>query len=210
MLAVDFCKSFIFIYLCISTIWHAMSNDIGMNKRIKQVAVLLMLTALGGSSLWASVRMAATTTPYDRDVARFANYFPAAQAVQSVSIADVARLMGPIHRLPYRFSKDWKTPAQLQREGAVDCKGKSIALLAALQQADAGQVSLVIGLRSPRSAEPHAWLLWNYQGRDYILDPTFDNRPIPASSVRRGHYRADYVYNPNFTYTYIPAGWLAD
>jgi hypothetical protein len=56
------------------------------------------------------------------------------------------------------------------------------------------KVRFVVGKVERRARINHAWLMWQQEGRWWILDPTVASRPIAADSVSSDAYVPLYSY----------------
>jgi hypothetical protein len=106
-----------------------------------------------------------------------------------------------VHSTPYLPAEPVQTAAR--REG--DCKDKALWLCDQLRDSSA---RFVIGKikRNPRVS--HAWVLWENEGRWWILDCTLSWRPIPADRVRRDDYVPLYSYSKNASYRHARTSML--
>jgi hypothetical protein len=82
-------------------------------------------------------------------------------------------------------------PAVTARQRVGDCKDKALWLC---DQLNDSSVRFVIGKTSQRARMSHAWVLWQNEGRWWILDCTLKNAPIPADSVPSDRYIPLYSY----------------
>jgi hypothetical protein len=88
---------------------------------------------------------------------------------------------------PYRP----QTPAATEQRRAGDCKDKSLWLL---EKMGCGKARFVVGKAQRKARINHAWLMWQQDGRWWILDPTVASRPIAADSVKPDAYVPLYSY----------------
>lgn len=102
--------------------------------------------------------------------------------------------------LRYRYSKQWKTPAEVTATGVADCKGKAITLYEQMQAIGAQNIRFVIGKRRAGSGETHAWLEWETREGQYLLDPTFNWLAVKALPRSSNKYIPLYVYEGPFRY----------
>jgi hypothetical protein len=80
---------------------------------------------------------------------------------------------------------------------AGDCKAKSLWLV---DQLGDSSVRYVIG-KAKRSAKiSHAWVMWQHEGRWWILDCTNTTKIIPADRVSRDEYIPLYSYDRSGSY----------
>ncbi len=103
-----------------------------------------------------------------------------------------------VYETPFEAS----TPATTTARRAGDCKAKSLWLASQLNDPN---VRFVIGKAHRDSLVCHAWLLWNDNGKWWILDPTMASKPIAAASVGADDYLAFYSYDKSGSYCYAAA-----
>ena len=106
-----------------------------------------------------------------------------------------------VHSTPYLPAE----PLQTATRRAGDCKDKALWLCDQLRDRSA---RFVIGQikRNPRVS--HAWVMWENEGRWWILDCTLSWRPIPADRVRRDDYVPLYSYSKNASYRHARSAML--
>jgi hypothetical protein len=64
-----------------------------------------------------------------------------------------------------------------------------------MRENGASNVRLVIGKRTPASAQTHAWLAWDTGSGSYVLDPTFNWSAASSSQVGSRNYQPLYAYS---------------
>src|SRR4051794_10142147 len=66
------------------------------------------------------------STPYDRQMARVrpALTTTGTETINDVSMATVNEWMSKLRQMPYRYSKQWRTPNEVAAMKTADCKGK--------------------------------------------------------------------------------------
>jgi len=150
---------------------------------------------------WTSVGLAQSTflevdsTPYDRQMSRVQPTLtaPSGFAVDGISLALVNEWMIELRAMPYRYSREWQTPSEVEAARAADCKGKALALYDRLQLNGAANVRFVIGKRRASDSVTHAWLELETEMGTLLLDPTFNwTATIKVSDTR--NYVAFYGY----------------
>jgi hypothetical protein len=137
-----------------------------------------------------------SSTPYDRQMNRIQPVLfakPSAQK-QDPSLALVNHWIQDLRGIPYAFSPEWKTPAEVEAAPVADCKGKAVVLYQKMHSHGAQNVRLVIGKRTRTSHKTHAWLEWNTQAGTYVLDPTINWTAYRADEVGNGAYLPLYAY----------------
>ena len=137
------------------------------------------------------------TTPYDRQMARIQPALvcaPAPGIEGDVSLALINRWIGELRTIPYGFSMEWKTPAEVAREPVADCKGKAVALYQQMARHGARGLRLVIGKRVPTSRSTHTWVEWTTASATYILDPTINWTAQTVDQIADNSYVPYYAY----------------
>jgi hypothetical protein len=137
------------------------------------------------------------TTPYDRQMMRIRSVLvlaPVQSADREVPLRLINRWIGELRNIPYGFSMQWKTPAEVAREPVADCKGKAVALYQQMAQHGARGLRLVIGRRAPTSRSTHTWVQWATTSATYILDPTINWTAQTVDQVADDSYVPYYAY----------------
>ena len=136
------------------------------------------------------------STPYDRQMTRIRPILSsdAGHKEQNLSFGLVNHWIGDLRAIPYGFSKEWKTPDEVQTGAFADCKGKAVALYNVMHSRGAENVRLVIGKRLWSSHKTHAWLEWTTAAGTYILDPTINWSAFRAERTGRSSYIPLYAY----------------
>jgi len=156
-----------------------------------------LIGALG----WTSVGFSQSTfvevdsTPYDKQMARVQPTLtaPSGYLIDGISFALVNDWMIELRAMPYRYSREWQTPSEVEAARVADCKGKALALYDRLQLNGATNVRFVIGKRCMSDSLTHAWLEWDTQMGTLLLDPTF-NWTATIKLDDRPSYIAFYGY----------------
>src|SRR5437764_8664276 len=137
-----------------------------------------LIGALG----WTSVGFSQSTfvevdsTPYDKQMARVQPTLtaPSGYLIEGISFALVNDWMIELRAMPYRYSREWHTPSEVEAARVADCKGKALALYDRMQLNGAANVRVVIGKRRTSDSLTHAWLEWETEMGTVLLDPTFN------------------------------------
>jgi hypothetical protein len=139
---------------------------------------------------------AVTSTPYDRQMTRVrpALIATARGPANPALSTEVSDWMMALRALPYRFSRQWKTPTEIRFAPAADCKGKALALYAQMQASGARNVWFVIGKHHANDWVTHAWVQWVTADGTYVLDPTFNSTPTRLEPLSSGKYVPLYAY----------------
>ena len=115
------------------------------------------------------------STPYDNQMTRIRPVLQTtAKSQREISLDVVNHWIGNLRAIPYGFSREWKTPSEVEIASAADCKGKAVALYERMQASGATNVRLVIGKRTFTSRQTHTWLIWETSNGSYVLDPTIN------------------------------------
>src|ERR1043166_5494568 len=166
--------------------------------RLKKVC-LLLLTGICLSSVSAfadSLYLSVNSTPYDRQMARIRPVLSTKgeSSQRDLSLGLVNQWIENLRGIPYGFSPEWKTPAEVESAPMADCKGKAVALYERMQAHRATNVRLVIGRRTSMSRKTHAWLEWTSESVTYVLDPTINWAACRADRVGHHAYIPLYAY----------------
>jgi len=135
------------------------------------------------------------STPYDRQMERIEPTLtaPSTYALYGPSLSVVNEWMIELRGMPYRYSREWRTPFEVQTTQVGDCKGKAVLLYDWMQANGATNVRLVIGKRRAGDSLTHAWVEWQTTIGTLLLDPTFNwNAAIKIRNRRT--YIAFYGY----------------
>src|SRR4051812_3576268 len=90
---------------------------------------------------------AVKSTPYDNQMSRIRPVLQTARGIENgdVSLRLVNRWIENLRAIPYAFSTQWKTPAEVESEPVADCKGKAVVLYQKMRKRGAANLRLVIG-----------------------------------------------------------------
>ncbi len=162
----------------------------------KILALVVGLICLSSAACFAQTTfLTVDSTPYDRQMTRIQPILSnRAKAKEEISLALINQWMTDLRAIPYGFSPEWKTPAEVQSGPVADCKGKAVALYQKMHAAGADHVRLVIGRRTSTSRKTHAWLEWNGSGNNYVLDPTINWTARRSDEVGNRNYIPLYAY----------------
>ena len=165
-------------------------------KRLLLVLLLLLIVSCvsgRAEALLVSVK----TTPYDRQMSRIQPVLLSETSAKSqqVSLRLVNQWIGNLRSIPYGFTRVWKTPVETQSGEPADCKAKAVALYEKMRAYGAKDIRLVIGKRSSSSRSTHAWVEWETEGGDYVLDPTINWMAYRASDLGSRAYIPYYAFS---------------
>lgn len=130
------------------------------------------------------VFLSVDSTPYDRQMARIRPVLssPPQSSGGRIQITKLNQWMSSLRDMPYRYSKRWKTPAEVKFAKVADCKGKAVALYETMRTNGAHKVRVVIGKHRAEDSLTHAWVEWETVKGTYLLDPTFESSAGQATS----------------------------
>jgi hypothetical protein len=116
------------------------------------------------------------STPYDRQMTRIQPTLmaPAGYSFERLSFTLINEWMIELRAMPYRYSREWRTPLEVEAARVADCKGKALALYDRMQLNGAANLRVVIGKRRANDSLTHAWLEWETEMGTVLLDPTFN------------------------------------
>jgi predicted transglutaminase-like cysteine proteinase len=141
-------------------------------------ALWFLVVVLGSTSvgLAQSTFVEVDSTPYDKQMARVQPTLtaPSGYMFDEISFALVNEWMIELRAMPYRYSREWQTPSEVEAARVADCKGKALVLYDRMQLNGAANVRFVIGKRRASDSLTHAWLEWETEIGIVLLDPTFN------------------------------------
>lgn len=137
-------------------------------------------------------------TPYDRFM-RPVKHVLSTVPNQKARMDRVAELMREGRSFRYVHSDPYNPllPAETARRRSGDCKDKALWLCDQLKDSSA---RFVIGKVKRNSKISHAWVMWQNEGRWFVLDCTLSWKPIPMDSLGKGDYVPLYSYAKTGTY----------
>jgi hypothetical protein len=171
--------------------------------------ILFAVLSCGSACLAQSQFIEIAYTPYDHQMERIQPVLaaPSGYTFDGVSFALVNEWMIELRAMPYRYSREWHTPSEVEAARVADCKGKALALYDRLQLNGAANVRFVIGKRRTSDSQTHAWLEWETQMGTLLLDPTFNwTATIKVSDPRS--YVAFYGYEGAHKYLAANSRWV--
>lgn len=167
-------------------------------KLLSLTFAILAASALPSLANPVDLGSAAGYTPYDsymRPVKRILASVPNQKTgmQRAEELMREGRSFRYVHSDPYNPA----LPTETARRQAGDCKDKALWLCDRLQDSSA---RFVIGKMKRSSRISHAWVMWQNQGRWFILDCTLNWRPIPIENVAKGDYVPLYSFARNGSY----------
>jgi transglutaminase-like putative cysteine protease len=166
-----------------------------VTKGVLLRAACLCLAAT--SSFAQPTFLTVASTPYDRQMAPVARVLNSSAGTPSgrASLATIKQWLMNLRAIPYQYSRQWKTPAQVNADPVADCKGKAILLYAIMRANGATHVRFVIGKHHVADQKTHAWLEWDTTSGTYLLDPTFNRGVERVGEYDPAMYIPHYAYN---------------
>lgn len=157
------------------------------------------------------VFFAVNSTPYDNQMTRIHAVLQRTRTAQNteISLRLVNHWIENLRAIPYGFSTQWKTPAEVEAGAVADCKGKAVALYEKMRSSGASNFRLVIGRRTSSSRSTHAWLEWSTPKGTYVLDPTINWMAYRTDEVGKGKYVPFYAYSGGHKFGAATATLLA-
>ena len=162
------------------------------------LTILALLSANFAAFAVVDLGAAASHTPYD------AYMHPVKQVLSSLSgasapIDKVDALMSQGRNFRYSFTEPYEAalPSVTAQTHAGDCKAKALWLC---DQLGDQNVRFVVGKMHANSKLSHAWVMWQHEGRWFVLDCTNTSRPIAADSLRSTDYVPLFSWSKNGVY----------
>ena len=151
------------------------------------------------------------STPYDQQMAPVWVFLNADISPGSgeTSLSTLNDWMRRLRAMPYRYSKRWKTPAEVNSDRMGDCKGKAVALYEKLLVNGAYNVRLVIGKHRANDLRTHAWVEWETLQGTLLLDPTLNWTVTKTDSQDKSTYVPLYAYENGHKYRALNSALIA-
>ncbi len=173
-----------------------------MISLLKKTCWLLIIAGGSTSAGFAqSTFFEVASTPYDHQMERVHPTLAtrSTYGIYGPSLSAVNQWMTALRAMPYRYSRKWQTPFEVETAKVGDCKGKALVLYHQMQSNGATHVRLVIGKRWAYDSLTHAWLEWQTKVGTLLLDPTFNwNAAFKLRDPRT--YIAFYEYEGRHKY----------
>jgi hypothetical protein len=179
----------------------------------KLVAAFTVLVALAGVCCFAQpIFFEVESTPYDHQMAPVQPVLASVGgfSLEGVSLPIVNGWMNELRAMRYGYSRQWKTPGEVETARVGDCKGKAITLYERLQLNGATNVRFVIGKHRAGDWFTHAWVEWEMAEGIYILDPTFNRTAAALRERSAGKYIPLYAYEGALKYRAMNATLVAE
>jgi hypothetical protein len=159
-------------------------------KRFALTLLALAVTSITGFSL--DLGMRSSGTPYDRYLGPVRTVLGSLDE-HKADMGTVKKLMKQGRSFRYHLDDPYvpAMPAVTAREREGDCKDKALWLC---DQLNDSSVRFVIGKATRRAKMSHAWVMWQNEGRWWVLDCTLKSEPIPADALSADRYIPLYSY----------------
>ncbi len=169
-------------------------------------SLLFLLTAKLAALAVVDLGTSAGFTPYD------AYMRPVKQVLSNLSgdgadMDKVRSLMREGRGFRYSYTDPYNAalPSVTAATHAGDCKAKALWLCDRLNDQN---VRFVVGKTSTRAKLSHAWVMWQHEGRWWILDCTNTSNPIAADRVPSSQYIPLYSWSKNGEYRHTSTQML--
>ena len=189
-------------------VMEIIKSPIDMKNLLLSAALLLLAKV----SAFAIVDLGSTTpaTPYDRYMGPVRETFATIQG-GGTTMDKVQGLMRQGRMFRYAHTEPYypALPAETAAKKKGDCKDKALWLINQLNDPSA---RFVIGKEKRGAAVSHAWVMWQNEGKWWILDCTMSSKPIPADQVSMDKYVPLYSWakGASFRHSDKASGMTAD
>jgi len=176
------------------------------NQAMMVAAVLLLVSVLPAQAQFSS-RREVSQTPYDAYMGAFRSVAERGPGQGLLTTATVEGLTERAYDFRYDHIEAYRarSPEEVESSGRGDCKDKALWLYSKLAAAGARDMQLVVGKKDNQAQEFHAWLYLSFNGRTYLLDPTFSGSMTEVSEVGADEYIPVYAYDNHGSYIYETA-----
>ena len=166
----------------------------------KLTFLILFLSAITGFTAEVDLGRPSRSLPYDRYMGPVRTVLGSLEN-RKAGMADAIQLMKQGRSFRYRFDDPYVAamPSVTARQREGDCKDKALWLCDQLNDAS---VRFVIGKTSPRARISHAWVMWQHEGRWWVLDCTLKTAPIAVDTLPADRYIPLYSYAKNRSYNH--------
>lgn len=175
---------------------------------MKSIALAVLVLVVSKVSLMAGVDLGsqAGSTPYDRYLGPVRSVLSGLNG-HKADMASVKKFMKEGRSFRYSMETPYvpSMPSVTASNKAGDCKDKALWLCDQLKDPS---VRFVIGKTSRSAKMSHAWVMWQNEGRWWILDCTLKSEPVTADSVGEGRYIPLYSYSRSGSFRHAESGAL--
>ena len=171
-------------------------------KRFALTLLTLALTKIAVLAVDLGVR--SDGTPYDRYLAPVRTVLGSLEK-KKAGMETARKLMKQGRSFRYHFDNPYvpAMPSVTAKEREGDCKDKALWLC---DQLGDSSVRFVIGKTSLRARVSHAWVMWQNEGRWWVLDCTLKSAPIAADTLPADKYVPFYSYSKGTCYRHGLSG----
>ncbi len=169
---------------------ESLSPQHGMKTILLALGFFLFSQSLFASS--TDLGQPVPFTPYEIYMENVKNVLQSIKG-KGASMDRAEELMREGRALRYSFNTPF-APALPSTTAAIragDCKAKSLWLCERLSDQN---VRFVIGKTNANSSINHAWVLWQHEGKWWILDCTRNDRPVSTDKLSKSEYVPLYSY----------------
>ena len=173
------------------------ATSLSSSRRWKYFLWFIGCASFSISGLAQPMFFAVRSTPYDKQMAPAYPILHSANApfpASPVSLTNINQWMEHLRAIPYEYSRQWKTVREMRFAQTADCKTKALLLYAQMRANGARNIRFVIGKHRADGPRTHAWLQWDTENGNYILDPTF-NTTVTRQETDSWGYIALYAYD---------------
>ena len=165
-------------------------------KRFALLLLTLAMTKVAALAVDLGVRSGGT--PYDRYLGPVRTVLGSLDN-KKADMDTVKKLMKQGRSFRYHLDNPYvpAMPSVTAKEREGDCKDKALWLC---DQLGDSSVRFVIGKTSPRAKMSHAWVMWQNEGRWWVLDCTLKSAPIAADTLSPKQYIPLYSYGKGSCY----------
>ena len=197
---------------CMIDFSHMISSSRSSCRFKRCLAALTACASLVSVSCFAQTTfLTVASTPYDQQMAPIWGFLNADAPPRSeeTSLSTLNDWMSRLRAMPYRYSKKWKTPAEVNSDRMGDCKGKAVVLYEKLLVNGARNVRLVIGRHRTSDLRTHAWVEWETLQGTLLLDPTLNWKVTKTECQDRSTYIPLYAYENGRKYRALNSALIA-
>jgi hypothetical protein len=171
-------------------------------KRFALTLLALAMTKIAAFSVDLGVRSGGT--PYDRYLGPVRTVLGSLDK-KKADMDTVKKLMKQGRSFRYHLDDPYvpAMPSVTAKEREGDCKDKALWLC---DQLGDSSVRFVIGKTSNRAKISHAWVMWQNEGRWWVLDCTLKSAPIAADTLPANQYIPLYSYSKGTCYRHGVSG----
>jgi hypothetical protein len=178
-------------------------------KKFLALVALVLAAKVSATAAVVDLGTAANATPYDRYMTPVREVFSSIHG-EDVSLDRVNALIRQGRAFRYAHTEPYvpALPQDTASRHSGDCKDKALWLM---DQLGDQNVRFVIGKLDRGSNVSHAWLMWQHEGRWWILDCTMLTHAIPADKAGNNEYVPLYSFGKGGVYRHTDkAGLMAD